>query len=192
MLRISLFNKFNAEKTFSFENSEKVTVGRSPENTIIIEKDELTVSKKQLEIINEEGQFILKNVGTNPVGLNGVVIEDEATLENNSTILLGDSKIIFEFDAENPHSDDEDSTIIIPIEKLKFEEDKNEEALFLKVLKDDNFIESCSISEGIELKIGRVSSNDIILKDPEISRQLLIISSKRWRCLCLLCRQNAR
>ena len=83
----------NAGSTFLIDR-DLTTVGRFPKSDIFL--DDVTVSRRHVEIIHGGDGYVLKDVGSlNGTYLNRERIEAEARLQNGDELQIGKFKLVF-------------------------------------------------------------------------------------------------
>ncbi|MDQ1289302.1 MAG: hypothetical protein QG622_2868 [Actinomycetota bacterium] len=74
-------------------DAERTTAGRHPGSDIFL--DDVTVSRKHVEFLRQEGQFVVRDVGS----LNGTYVRrdriDEAVLRDGDEVQIGKFRMIF-------------------------------------------------------------------------------------------------
>lgn len=95
-LKLTVVKGPHAGQVFSL-NQEALTIGRGPENDIVLINDP-QISRSHAQIVLNEREFeIVKLSQKNAILVNGESI-DRWTLLNQSTFVIGDSEIKFEYD----------------------------------------------------------------------------------------------
>src|SRR5205085_11420704 len=83
----------NAGSKFDLD-SDVTKAGRHPDSDIFL--DDVTVSRRHVEIVHESDGYVLKDVGSlNGTYLNRERIEAEAPLQNGDELQIGKFKLVF-------------------------------------------------------------------------------------------------
>jgi len=133
----------------SYQNNEKVNIGRSIENDLII-KDEY-VSKKHCKIFFNSVNWMIENISSNsPTKLNKKTFSEPQQLTSNDVITLYDKLVIYVNILDD--SDDLDQTKVWDDEKDSYDDDRT---LFLPTTTEDEVIN--------KKEIGRTSDESDVL-----------------------------
>ncbi|MCX5814527.1 MAG: FHA domain-containing protein [Proteobacteria bacterium] len=92
MITIKVIDSRGDKKEYDFMSTEVISVGRDPGCTIRVDESESTVSRIQIQIEYSNGVYTLKNVGKNPVKVNGSEVIN-IRLNDLDEITVGNVKI---------------------------------------------------------------------------------------------------
>lgn len=163
-------------------NKETTIIGRSRESDVMLVDP--YISRKQSVISSAQGTYSIRNVGRNPIQVNGRTVQ-EAVLQDGDSILIGSTELRFH---QQPAAGLQETTS----EEEAEPEDKpwpGEGTVFLAAQPSDRTGPHLILSsqdqdpERIDLvqdtlSIGRSPEADLSLSDPSVSRQHCEIARK--------------
>lgn len=157
----------------SFEvGMEEILIGRSRDCGICL--PEKYVSRRQGRIYFEGGQYVIENLGRNPIIVNGKEI-DKYFLQDGDNLHIGTNEFIFQIeDSEPDHQETsiEDKTVF-------FSTPVNEESGPRVLLtSSDGQSKTYAVDKDIFI-IGRLPEADIFLQDSAISRKHCVIEKSK-------------
>ena len=143
---------------------EEIKIGRGSKNTLIIHDNE--VSRNHLRLIRTTAGYELHDLNSsNGTYVNGQKVDSIWLLQSQCIIELGDS-ITLEYRMGRPEDDPEIGDLYrarapVPVQERSYlvvNIDSHEEAVVYPL-------------EGMAITVGRATSNDIVIVEPELSRE---------------------
>jgi multidrug resistance efflux pump/pSer/pThr/pTyr-binding forkhead associated (FHA) protein len=92
MITLKVIDSIGSRKEYNFMSTEVISVGRDPKCTIQVDESEVSVSRTQMQIEYSNSIYTLKNVGRNPVKVNGSEVIN-VKLNDMDEITVGNVKI---------------------------------------------------------------------------------------------------
>jgi pSer/pThr/pTyr-binding forkhead associated (FHA) protein/tetratricopeptide (TPR) repeat protein len=171
-----IFVEKDDQSPFPLERKEML-IGRSPSQCDLVIKGDLTVSRLQAQVRNEDGRYILKNLGRNVTLVNDKPIK-EMGLRDGDRIKMGNTIIKFQVPEipeqslpQLPDNIEYDKTLYMPSPASQYKEPQ-------VILTDDSGQIHIFPVNKDEILIGRSSDADIHLDDVTVSRNHLRIEKR--------------
>lgn len=111
-IRIELLDSGSgrAIQSWTFYRSDVVTVGRSPDNTVVVQDP--YVSRTHAEIKFSDGRWWLTNLGRHGTLLEGSSLDASSALDGDACLQLGGLGPALRIRLGRPHNDDSDTTML--------------------------------------------------------------------------------
>lgn len=151
-------------KVYTLEGQE-ITIGRGSKNSIIVHDNE--VSREHARFVQVPGGFELYDLASsNGTFVNGQMVDTMWLLNQQCIIELGDS-ITFEYNPGNPDDPVEDTQNIAAASMSQ---------IYLVVNTESQDEPAVYPLDGMVVRVGRATSADIVVIEPEISREHFVLS----------------
>lgn len=93
-LRLTVVKGAEASKDYDIEVAPAVTIGRLPQDNVVVIKGDAGVSGRHCEIFLEDGRLYVRDLNsTNGTFVNGIAIKKPQPLDDSDTLLLGRTEL---------------------------------------------------------------------------------------------------